>query len=211
MATSSSDELLKDYPYDPTATLAGITEEAEPTLSMQPKRFALWLFIVSIIMIFASMTSAYIVRQAEGNWLDFELPGILWASTAVLIVSSFTVQMAFMAAKNDEMTGIRVWMLITLVLGFTFLYLQWESWVRLVQINVYLVGNPSGSFLYVLTGLHAFHLITGLVFLCITTGKAFRYQIHSRSMLNIEMCATYWHFLDILWVALFGFLVWSHT
>ena len=211
MATSSSDELLKDYPYDPTTTLAGITEEAEPTLSMQPKRFALWLFIVSIIMIFASMTSAYIVRQAEGNWLDFELPGILWASTAVLIVSSFTVQMAYLAAKKDELTAVRVWMLVTLALGLAFLYLQWESWVRLVQINVYLVGNPSGSFLYVLTGLHAFHLITGLVFVSITTGKAFRYQVHSRSMLNIEMCATYWHFLDILWVALFGFLVWNHS
>lgn len=207
MATSQP----QDLPYDPTAALSGTFEEPSPTLSMHPKRFALWLFIVSIIMIFASMTSAYIVRKGEGNWLDFELPGVLWASTAVIVVSSFTVQMAWFAAKKDEISAVRIWMLVTLVLAFVFLYLQWESWVRLVQINVYLVGNPSGSFLYVLTGLHAFHLLTGIVYLAIVTVKAFRFKIHRTAILDMELSATYWHFLDILWVALFAFLLWNHS
>ncbi len=204
-------DLLKNYPYDPTANLGqAVEDEPEPTLSMPPKRFALWLFIVSIIMIFASMTSAYIVRKAEGNWQDFELPGVLWLSTAVLVVSSFTVQMAWNAAKKDELGQVKAWMFVTFALGLVFLYLQWESWVRLVQINVYLVGNPSGSFLYVLTGLHAFHLITGLVYLAITTVKAYRYKIHSQNLIEIEVPAIYWHFLDVLWILLFGFLLWSH-
>lgn len=201
----------QDLPYDPTAALTGAFEEPAPTLSMHPKRFALWLFIVSIIMIFASMTSAYIVRKGEGNWLDFELPGVLWASTAVIVVSSFTVQMAWFAAKKDEISAVRLWMLATLLLSFVFLYLQWESWVRLVQINVYLVGNPAGSFLYVLTGLHAFHLLTGMVYLAIVTVKAFRFKIHRTSILDMELSATYWHFLDILWVLLFAFLLWNHS
>jgi cytochrome c oxidase subunit III len=183
----------------------------EETLSMHPRRFALWLFIVSIIMIFASMTSAYLVRQAEGNWLEFEIPPILWISTGVILASSLTVQLAFFAAQRDNLPLLRTLMLFTLGFGFAFLYLQWESWVRLVHINVYLVGNPSGSFMYVITGLHAFHLISGLVYLTIVTVNTFRYKVHSRNILDLELAATYWHFLDFLWVALFAFLLWSHS
>jgi cytochrome c oxidase subunit 3 len=204
-------ENLPDSYISQTTAYANPLEEPEPTLSMQPKRFALWLFIVSIIMIFASMTSAYIVRKGEGNWLDFELPPVLWASTAVLLISSFSVQMAWLAAKKDEIRQNQIWMLITLGLAFTFLYLQWESWVRLVQINVYLVGNPSGSFLYVLTGLHAFHLLTGITYLVIVTVMSFKLKVHRTNALDMELSATYWHFLDLLWVLLFAFLVWNHS
>jgi len=198
-----------NYAYDPKAALP--LEEPEPTLSMHPKRFALWLFIVSIVMVFASMTSAYIVRKGEGNWLDFELPPVLWASTGVLLVSSFTVQMAWLSARKDELAAVKLWMLGTLALSLLFLYMQWESWVRLVQINVYLVGNPSGSFLYILTGLHAFHLLTGITYLTIVTVMAFRQRVHRTATLDIELAATYWHFLDFLWVALFAFLVFNHS
>jgi cytochrome c oxidase subunit III len=204
-------QLPENYPYDPATALGTLLEEPEPTLSMPPKRFALWLFIVSIIMIFASMTSAYIVRKGEGNWLDYELPPILWWSTGVLMVSSFTVQMAWLSAKKDELTAVKVWMFVTMALSLVFLYMQWESWVRLVQINVYLVGNPSGSFLYILTGLHAFHLLTGITYLAIVTVMAFRFKIHRTALLDMELAATYWHFLDFLWVALFAFLVWNHS
>jgi cytochrome c oxidase subunit 3 len=206
-----ANQVPENYPYDPTTALGNIIEEPEPTLSMPPKRFALWLFIVSIVMIFASMTSAYIVRKGEGNWLDFELPPVLWVSTAVILISSFTVQMALISARKDELTAVKVWMFITLTLSLVFLYLQWESWVRLVQINVYLVGNPSGSFLYILTGLHAFHLLTGITYLAIVTRMAFLYKVHRTETLDMELAATYWHFLDFLWVALFAFLVWNHS
>ena len=185
-------------------------EEPQQTLAMHPKKFALWLFIVSIVMIFASMTSAYLVRQAEGNWLEFELPFIFWINSAILVASSITVQWAYFSAKRDNLEALKIAMGITTLLGIAFLVGQWFSWVNLVDMRVFLVGNPSGSFLYVITGLHALHLVTGIVFLIIVLVASFRYKVHAKNMVRMEMCATYWHFLDILWLYLFVFLLINH-
>lgn len=185
-------------------------EEAEQPLSMHPKKFALWLFIVTVVMVFASMTSAYIVRQSEGNWLEFELPAIFWYTSAVIIVSSITLHWAYLSAKKDVLDQLRLALLITTILGITFLVGQWYSWVALVDRDVYFVGNPSGSFLYIFTGLHALHLISGVIFLIIVLISSFKYKIHSKNMAQIEMCATYWHFLGGLWLYLFMFLLLNH-
>jgi cytochrome c oxidase subunit 3 len=190
-----------------------LQEEPQQTLAMHPKKFALWLFIVSIVMIFAAMSSAYLVRQAEGNWLEYEMPSIFWINSAILIASSLTMQWAYVSAKRDNLGMIKVAMIITTILGLGFLVGQWYSWVALVDMKVFFAGsysNPSGSFLYVITGLHAFHLITGIVYLMIILGASFQYKIHSKSMVRMEMCATYWHFLDILWLYLFAFLLLNH-
>jgi cytochrome c oxidase subunit 3 len=190
-----------------------LQEEPQQTLAMHPKKFALWLFIVSIVMIFAAMSSAYLVRQAEGNWLEYEMPSIFWINSAILIASSLTMQWAYVSAKRDNLGMIKVAMIITTILGLGFLVGQWYSWVALVDMKVFFAGsysNPSGSFLYVITGLHALHLITGIVYLMIILGASFQYKIHSKSMVRMEMCATYWHFLDILWLYLFAFLLLNH-
>jgi cytochrome c oxidase subunit 3 len=186
-------------------------EEPKQTLSMHPKKFALWLFIVSVVMIFAAMTSAYIVRQAEGNWLEFELPQRLWITSGIILLSSITMHWSYLAAKKDNLTSLRVGMLVTSVLGIAFLIGQFLSWQDLVAIDVYFAGgNPSGSFLYVLTGLHAVHLISGVIFMIVVLVNAFRLKIHAKSMDQMEMCATYWHFLDGLWLYLFIFLLLNH-
>lgn len=190
-----------------------LQEEPQQTLAMHPKKFALWLFIVSIVMIFAAMSSAYMVRQAEGNWLDFEMPTIFWVNSGILLASSVTMHWAYVAAKKDNLAMIKVAMIITTLLGLGFLVGQWYSWVALVDMKVFFAGtssNPSGSFLYVITGLHAFHLVTGVVYLVIILGASFQYKIHSKSLVRMEMCATYWHFLDILWIYLFAFLLLNH-
>jgi cytochrome c oxidase subunit 3 len=190
-----------------------IQEEPQQTLSMHPKKFALWLFIVSIVMIFAAMSSAYTVRQAEGNWLEFEMPFIFWVNSAILIASSITMHVAYVSAKRDNLGMVKIAMIITTLLGLGFLVGQWYSWVALVDMKVFFGGsysNPSGSFLYVITGLHAFHLITGIIYLLIILGASFQYNIHSKNMVRMEMCATYWHFLDILWLYLFAFLLLNH-
>ena len=96
------------------------------------------------------------------------------------------------------------------MLGFAFLIGQIQSWKQLVEMDVYFVGNPTGSFLYVLTGLHAIHIISGLVFLIIVIVSSFKLKIHSRSLIRIEMCTTYWHFLGGLWLYLFLFLKLNH-
>lgn len=187
-----------------------IIEEPKEILAMHPQKFALWLFIVSIVMLFAAFTSAYIVRQGEGNWLVFDLPQLFWTNSLVLIISSATMHWAYLSAKKDNLNTLKLAISITTVLGILFLVGQVYAWGDLVKSNVFFAGkesNPSGSFLYVLTGVHAVHLISGLVFLLIALYSAFTFRIHAKKLDRIEMCATYWHFLDILWLYLFGFLL----
>lgn len=181
--------------------------EPEETLSMDPKKFILWLFILSIIMMFASQTSAYLVRRAEGNWLEYDMPQIFWYSTAVLIASSISMHWAYLAAKKDNFKSLRIAISITFVLGLIFLWMQFLGWKALVDMKVFFVGNPSGSFFYVFTGLHGFHLITGLIVLVFALLAAFQLRVHSKNLRRIQICITYWHFLDILWVYLFFFLL----
>ena len=186
------------------------SEEVEQPISMHPKKFAMWLFIVSVVMIFAGLTSAFIVRQSEGNWLQYDLPNIFWFTSGIIILSSAFMYWAVRSAKKDQLDQLKMALGVTTGLGILFLIGQWYSWVALVDMDVYFVGNPAGSFLYVLTGLHAIHLISGVIFLIIVLISSFRYKIHSKSMTQLEICATYWHFLGGLWLYLFIFLLINH-
>ena len=187
-----------------------IVEEPEETLSMNPRKFILWLFIVSIIMLFAAMTSAYLVRRAEGNWLEYTIPAVFSYSSIVLVISSLSMHWAYVAAKKDNFGQLKTAITITFVLGVIFLYMQFQGWVELVDQKVFFVGNPAGSFMYIFTGLHGFHLISGLVVLTVALIAAFRLRIHAKSLNQIQIAAVYWHFLDILWLYLFFFLVYFH-
>ncbi len=184
-----------------------IVEEPKKPLAMHPKKFAMWLFVASVGMLFASLTSAYIVRQAEGNWLYFKLPDLLYWTSLVIVLSSVTMQMAFHAAKKDMLERVKILVSITMVLGVIFLIGQVMAWGQLVAQSVYFVGNPSGSFLYVLTGLHGLHIVSAIIYLILVLMAAYRFKIHSRSLAMIEMCTTYWHFLGGLWLYLFIFLL----
>jgi cytochrome c oxidase subunit III len=179
-------------------------------LSMNPKKFLLWLAIVSIIMMFAAFTSAYLVRRAEGNWLEFNIPQIFTYSTIVLLASSISMHLSFWAAKKDLFLLLRSAISITFVLGIVFLIMQWLGWKELVNNNVYLVGNPSGSFFYVLSGLHGLHIVSALIVLVFALVSAFKLNIHAKKLNQIEMCVTYWHFLDLLWLYLFVFLLYNN-
>lgn len=177
------------------------------TLGMHPKKFAMWLFMVSVVMLFAALTSAYIVRQAEGDWFLFKLPSMFNYSTVVILLSSVTMHWAYFSAKKDNLVAVRTAIILTSILGALFVIMQFFGWKEMVEMNVYFVGNPSGSFVYVITGVHAVHLISAVVFLFIMLIAAFRFEIHSRKLVSIEMCATYWHFLDALWIYLFIFML----
>ena len=187
-----------------------LTEEPKKTLAMHPKKFALWLFIITVVMIFAALTSAYIVRQAEGNWLVFELPTSMWVTTGIILLSSITMHWAYLAAKKDELDQVKLAIGITTGLGVLFLIGQFYVWGVLVDSNVFFVGNPSGSFLYVLSGLHGLHLVSGIIFLIIVLISSLKYKVHAKNLNQIQMCATYWHFLDGLWIYLFIFLLLNH-
>lgn len=185
-------------------------EGAEQPIAMHPKKFSLWLFMVTVVMVFAGLTSAYIVRQSEGNWLEFDLPSVFYYTSGIIILSSISLHWAYLSAKKDNLMQLRIGMLITSFLGIVFLVGQWYSFVALVDMDVYLVGNPSGSFLYIFTGLHGLHLVSGVIFLIIVLISSFRYKVHSQSMVSMEMCVTYWHFLGGLWLYLFTFMLLNH-
>jgi len=185
-----------------------------PTSSrVQPLTFALWLIIISIIMMFAAFTSAYIVRKEEGNWLEFTLPENLLLNTGLILISSVFMQLAYNAAKKDNLQQVKIFTILTALFGIGFLVGQWQAWGDLVNRKIFFSGstsNPSGSFVYVLTGVHAFHLITGLIFVFIVLISSFQYKVHSRNLLRISLCTTYWHFLGGLWVYLYLFLSMNH-
>jgi cytochrome c oxidase subunit III len=184
-----------------------IVEEAKKPLSMHPKKFALWLFLVTVLMIFAALTSAYIVRQADGNWVIFELPNLFLVTTGIILASSVTMHWAYISVKKSNLESAKLAIGLTTVLGTSFLVGQYMAWGQLVKNSIYLVGNPSGSFVYIISGLHGLHIIGGLVFLLVVFVSIFQVKIHSKNMLRIEMCATYWHFLGGLWLYLFVFLL----
>lgn len=169
----------------------------------------LWVGIVSIIMLFAGLTSAYVVRADNGNWLIFNLPNVFFVSTAVIITSSITMFLALQMAKKDNNKGIVLGLLATFILGLVFTYTQFQGWKELTANGVVFAGkyaNASGSFLYVLTGLHLAHLFGGLISLFITLINSLKRKYSATNTLGLELCSIYWHFLDILWVYLFLFL-----
>ena len=175
--------------------------------SMNPKKFAMWLFIITVTMLFAALTSAYVVKQSEGNWLDFEFPMLFNVTSVIIVISSISLQFSYWAAKKNNLAQIRFGLITTTVLAFAFLVGQYMSWGELVAQDVFFVGNPAGSFIYVFTGLHAAHLIGGIIFLLIVVVNAFKYQVHSKNLNQLEMCVTYWHFLGGLWLYLYLFLI----
>lgn len=189
-----------------------IMETTTNSAVINPKKFALWIGIVSMSMTFAALTSAYIVKQGEGNWLIFDLPGIFYASTAIILLSSLAMQKAVMCAKADNMAQLKLFLSLTVLLGLSFAFTQVSGWNVLYESKIYFTGNqsnPAGSFVYVLTFLHILHLSGGIVVLLTALWRSFSYKIHSKNMNAIQLTATYWHFVDVLWVYLFFFLLFN--
>jgi cytochrome c oxidase subunit III len=187
-----------------------IVEEAKKPLSMHPRKFAMWLFIVSVGMLFAAWTSAYIVKRGEPGWSSFELPVQFWINSIIILLSSVTMVWAQRTLKNDKIEMAKVAISITAVLGVAFLVGQVFAWQKMIEMNYYFAGmgsNTSSSFIYVLTGVHGVHIVGGVIYLLLLMIAVFRGKVHSKSMTMVEMCATYWHFLDVLWLYLFVFLI----
>ena len=169
----------------------------------------LYIGMVSIVMLFAGLTSAYIVRADNGNWLVFELPSIAILSTALIITSSITMLVAQRAIRKNNHTLASMGLALTLALGLAFTYTQFEGWRQLTAQGIYFVGkysNASGSFLYLIALVHLFHLAGGLIALCVSLVKSLAKRYSAEDYLGLDLTAIYWHFLDFLWVYLFLFL-----
>jgi cytochrome c oxidase subunit 3 len=183
-----------------------IIDEREP--GVEPKKFVLWLLLVSSIMLFAGFTSAYIVRRGEGEWVVFELPIMFMLNTGVVVLSSVFMQWAYLAAKKDELNQTKIGLGLAIVLGTLFCIMQYWGWSQMVYNSIYFgFANPSGSFVYVITGLHMAHVIIGILYLVIIFIQTFRFKVHKKAIRGIAMCNTYWHFVGILWIYLYVFLL----
>jgi cytochrome c oxidase subunit 3 len=179
----------------------------EQRKKIHPHKFTLWVAIASISMMFAGVTSAYIVKKDQANWFSFDLPGAFWYSTVVIILSSVTIMLAQRKFKNREMPSYRGLVTATFVLGLLFVALQVIGFLQLAKVGLTLQKNVSVSFLYVIVGLHAVHVIGGVIALIVMFVKAFSKSVRSYDSVPVEVMATYWHFVDFLWIYLLVFLV----
>ncbi len=179
----------------------------EQRKKIHPHKFTLWIAIGSIVMMFAGLTSAYIIKRNQPNWLEFDLPVTFWYSTAAILASSITIWLAVRAFRNGEMSRYRKMLIATLVLGIVFVSLQVLGFIQLWNKGITLIKNVSISFLYPIVGLHALHVIGGIVALLIMFLKAFSRRQKTYSAVPIEMMSTYWHFVDLLWIYLLFFLL----
>ncbi|MDB5197667.1 MAG: cytochrome oxidase subunit [Flaviaesturariibacter sp.] len=175
---------------------------------IHPHKFTLWVAIGSILMMFAGLTSAYIVKSNQINWEEVTTPKAFWFSTAVILLSSVTIQMALRAFKQRAMQQYRSLVAVTVVLGILFVVLQWVGFKWLWNEGVHMRGAGAGQFLYIIAGLHAVHVIGGIVALTVIFLKAFFGKTRSYNSVPVEVAATYWHFVDLLWIYLLVFFVW---
>lgn len=178
---------------------------------MHPYKMVLYAGLGSIVMMFAGLTSAYIVKKSQANWLDFELPKVFIASTIVILLSSFTIQMAVKKAKEGLQNPYRGFLSVTAILGVVFMILQLQGFMALQANNIALTGprsNSAASFLFVITTLHLLHVLGGLIALIGVSSRSFSVKNTLDNTLPVELLSTYWHFVDILWIYLFVFLHW---
>lgn len=169
----------------------------------------LWIAIVSMLMFWAGLTSAYLVRQGAGNWLNFQMPSLFFISTAVIVTSSITFLYVQSSVKKNNQKGIVIGTVLTLVLAIIFTAFQYGGWRELFDNKVVFGGkysNPSGSFFILFVWAHWAHLAGGIISLMFVLINSLRKKYSSENALGIELCAIYWHFLSVLWVYLFLFL-----
>lgn len=169
-------------------------------------RIGMWIALGSISMLFAALTSAYIFRETKADWISIQLPSSLWISTAAILASSISFELARRALRLSRHALFSRWITLTSALGLCFLIFQIVAWRDLRAQGVYVNTNPHSSFFYLLTSLHAVHLVGGLIALLAVTAAALRSRIGFRKRNVAEVTAIYWHFMDALWIYIFVLL-----
>lgn len=190
--------------------------------TLQGKRFLLWLAIGSTVMMFAGFTSAYIVKKADASsWTQFTLPLQFYISTALILASSVFMFVARRGFSAGNLFRYRNFLLLTFLAGVGFLISQVSGWRTLVGEGIIINEEVSGAFFYVISGAHALHVTGGVIILLIAlirvskrikrAGRDDEETINPERMYRVDLTSIYWHFVDILWIYLFFFLLYNHT
>ncbi len=174
----------------------------EAARRIETAKLGIWLTLGSITMLFAAFTSAYIVRSAGTDWVSLQVPPLLWLNSAVLLLSSVTMEIARRNFNHWRPVGFRKWLFVTAVLGALFLAGQVVAWNQLAAQGIYLSSHPHSSFFYVLTAVHGLHLLAGVLLLFYVLTLAARYRLTPGESVSPSIAATYWHFVDGLWLYL---------
>ncbi|MGB7925520.1 MAG: cytochrome c oxidase subunit 3 [Pyrinomonadaceae bacterium] len=190
--------------------------EPSPPVGYRRGVVGMWVALSGILMLFTALTSAYIVRAGlSDDWRPLMMPRVLWLSTALILASSASFEVARRCLKRGSEQAYRYWLLATVVLGVSFLGSQLLAWRQMVAGGIYIATNPHSSFFYALTGTHGLHLLAGILALDYLLLRAWRPRPLSRSaaltkrQTAADVVAIYWHFMGGLWVYLFLLLfVW---
>ena len=171
-------------------------------------RIGVWVMIGGIAMLFTALASAYIVRSASGNdWQPIVMPKVLWLSTAVIVISSVTMEISRRSLKAMNESGYGGWLLVTVALGLGFVASQLVAWRQLARQGVYLASNPHSSFFYLFTAAHGVHVLGGILALSYlllrTRKKRGTVEGELRRVGAADAATIYWHFMDGLWICLF--------
>jgi cytochrome c oxidase subunit 3 len=179
------------------------------------------LALISILMLFVAFTSAYIIRQGQGNdWQPFSIPPILWTTTVLLLVSSVALDLARRTLRRGDDLMSNRWLAVTTLLGIGFLIGQFIAWRQLAAAGIYVNTNPHSSFFYMLTAAHGLHLAGGILAVGYVTMRMWRSTSlqdirlttvrgqwsHTKKELAVDVLSLYWHFMDVLWIYLFVLL-----
>ncbi len=185
----------------------GGPDGGDPRLA-QRYRLAVWIGMGGIVMFFAALTSAMIVREGlSGDWQPFALPPVLYASTAILLASSWTVERARTGLREGRTGPLRRWVNVSAALGLAFLACQLLGWQALAERGIYLASNPANSFYYLLTAAHGAHLAGGVAALGYVWARLRGRGAWPTREAAVEATALYWHFLDVLWIYILGLLL----
>ncbi|QXP66062.1 cytochrome c oxidase subunit 3 [Polaribacter sp. AHE13PA] len=168
----------------------------------------LWISMISMVMFFAGLTSAYVISMERDDWVTFNLPESFYISTFLIIASSITLFFSQKFLKNDKRQLSLVMIVVTLLLGIGFIWQQYVGFNQLKSVGLFFTGpesTVSTSFIIGITFMHILHLLAGVLVLLVVIYNHFKYKYKSDNMLGFELGAIFWHFVDILWIYLFFF------
>ncbi len=187
-----------------------LTQGTPQEKNNRAKKMMLWFGIVSLIMAFAGWTSAYIVSSKRKDWLDtIELPQAFFISTALIVISSLTYILAKKAVKQEQQQRATTWLLLTLGLGIAFIALQFYGFGQMLESGYYFTGPTSNikmSYIFLIAFVHILHVVAGLISLLVVLFNQIKGKYTATNLLGLELGATFWHFLDLLWVYLILFM-----
>jgi len=186
--------------------LAAEDLELENTVAVPPATAALWAVLATVIMLFAGFTSAYMIRRESPDWIPIYAPPILWINTALLLFSSLSLEIAKTSRKFGKQAAFRGWFLAAVGLGAGFIAGQWAAWSELAAQGIFLPSSPHGAFFYMLSGVHAVHVMAGLLALGIVLLRRWRAAGQAAAGDPVNLCASYWHFVTGIWVFLYWLL-----